>query len=233
MSPVPPNPALASAPIRTPSPPKHPSPLLRFKIQDLSHPAVPRFLSSIDASKALSSAVTTVLSLLYPATPHWQQVRSITLVLRAMDGVAYTTGKEIDDMHKEIHLALPYIGGIDDARVVDEITGVLVHEMVHCWQWNGLGSAPGGLIEGIADWVRLKAGHAPPHWRKEGDGDWDAGYQHTGYFLEWLEGRFGADVVVRVNEALRGQRYHEDTFWRKIAGAPVGELWKEYGESLK
>jgi len=194
---------------------------------------VSRFLTAVDASKALSSAVISVLTHLYPTSPHWQQVRSITLVLRSMDGVAYTTGKEIDEMHKEINFALPYIGSIDASRVEDEIMGVLVHEMVHCWQWNGLGTAPGGLIEGIADWVRLKAGHAPPHWKREGDGDWDAGYQHTGYFLEWLEGRFGEDVVVRLNEMLRGQRYHEETFWRGLVGTPVGELWIEYGKSLK
>lgn len=226
MSPVP-------KPAPKPTPPTHPKPVLRLKIQDLSHPGVSRFLSSVDASKALSSAVDTVLSILYPTSPHWQQVRSITLVLKTMDGVAYTTGKEIDDLHKEIHFALPYICTIDKSRLEHEIMGVLVHEMVHCWQWNGLGSAPGGLVEGVADWVRLKAEYAPPHWKKEGDGDWDAGYQHTGYFLEWLEGKFGDDVVVRLNDLLRRHKYEEDTFWRTLTGVPVDNLWKEYGQSLK
>lgn len=36
--------------------------------------------------------------------------------------------------------------------------GVCVHEMVHCWQWNAKGTCPGGLIEGIADYVRLRSG---------------------------------------------------------------------------
>lgn len=45
----------------------------------------------------------------------------------------------------------------------------MVHEMVHCWQRNAHGTAPGGLIEGIADWVRLKAGLVPPHWKREAD----------------------------------------------------------------
>ena len=45
-------------------------------------------------------------------------------------------------------------------------------------------TCPGGLIEGIADWVRLRAGLGAKHWKQEADGKWDAGYQHTGYFLE-------------------------------------------------
>lgn len=57
------------------------------------------------------------------------------------------------------------------------ITGVLYHESTHIWQWNGNGQAPGGLIEGIADYVRLKAGYAPSNWVKPGQGDrWDQGY---------------------------------------------------------
>ena len=55
---------------------------------------------------------------------------------------------------------------------------------VHTWQWNGNGqSTPGGLIEGIADYVRLKAGYAPSHWVKPGQGDrWDQGYDVTALF---------------------------------------------------
>ncbi|KAF8672392.1 hypothetical protein HU200_049598 [Digitaria exilis] len=33
------------------------------------------------------------------------------------------------------------------------------HETTHVWQWNEQGQANGGLIEGIADYVRLKAGY--------------------------------------------------------------------------
>jgi len=91
----------------------------------------------------------------------------VTLVLRALEGVAYTTGIDLDSDHKEIHFSLEYIQGIANRtpeRVADEIQGVLVHEMVHAWQWNALGTAPVGLTEGIADFVRLKAGLSPPHW---------------------------------------------------------------------
>lgn len=151
-----------------------------------------------------------------------------------MDGVAYTTSSSLDDDHKQIHLSLTYVAGIACARQGDEIRGVLVHEMVHCWQWNAHGTAPGGLIEGIADFVRLKAGLAPPHWtREEGEGGWDAGYQHTAYFLDWLEERYGEGTVQRMNEHLRQGKYVERTFWKGLFHKGVKELWREYKKSLR
>ena len=77
-------------------------------------------------------------------------VRSVTVYFRAMDGVAYTTGSRLDDDHKEIHFSTDYIMKIDEKRVSEEITGVLQHELVHCFQRDGKGSCPGGLVEGIA-----------------------------------------------------------------------------------
>ena len=149
-----------------------------------------------------------------------------------MGGVAYTTGSDLDDDHKEIHFSLDYIKSIPSARQKDEIQGVLVHEMVHCWQWNALGTAPVGLIEGVADFVRLKADLSPPHWKKEGGGQWDAGYQHTGYFLDWIENTCGEGSVRKINQALKDRKYEEDVFWEQLFGKKVNLLWKEYEGSL-
>lgn len=150
-----------------------------------------------------------------------------------MGGVAYTIGTDLDDDHKEIHFSLDYIAQISSSLQKSEIMGVLVHEMVHCWQWAALSTAPGGLIEGVADFVRLKAGLSPPHWKKEAGGDWDAGYQHTGYFLEWVEDKFGEGSVEKVNAGLREKKYDEGEFWKGLFGREVEELWREYGRTLK
>lgn len=149
-----------------------------------------------------------------------------------MDGVAYTIGSDLDKDHKEIHVSLDYISNVPGARQRNEIQGVLVHEMVHCWQWNGFGTAPVGLTEGVADFVRLKAGLNPPHWKVERGGDWDAGYQHTAYFLEWIEKKCGDGSVRRVNQALRHKQYVEDTFWVQLFGEKVADLWEEYSKTL-
>jgi hypothetical protein len=84
------------------------------------------------------------------------------------------------------------------------------------------------LTEGVADWVRLKAGFAPPHWRRQTDCEWDAGYERTGYFLEWLEEEHGEDVVRRINEAMRGCEYDEEKVWMGCCGEGLKELWGRY-----
>lgn len=144
-----------------------------------------------------------------------------------MDGVAYTTGSDLDDDHKEIHFSLDHIARTSDALVASEILGVIRHEMVHCWQYNAQRTCPGGLIEGIADWVRLQAGFCPPHWSRGGN-KWDDGYQNTAYFLDWLEQRFGKGMVMRANECMRSKKYCADMWLTLCGGLGVDELWEEY-----
>ncbi len=213
--------------------PKYPKPLLRLELRDLSHSGTRKFLANIDASTALLEAVECIVDLLYSPHGRLPPTRSVTLILRSMSGVAYTTGKDIDDDHKEIHLSTDYLNHIDLSRCKSEMLGVLTHEMVHCWQWDGCKTAPGGLVEGIADWVRLRCGLVPPHWKQDADGDWDAGYQHTAYFLEYLEHRFGCGTVMAINERLCHGEYSEETFWREITGKDVKTLWKDYGRLLR
>jgi len=63
-----------------------------------------------------------------------------------MPGVAHTTG---DYHNKEIYFSLDYIKQ-SAKRAREEILGVLVHEVVHCYQYDAKGTCPGGLIEGVA-----------------------------------------------------------------------------------
>jgi len=250
-----------------------PTPLLRFQIHDLSHPGTHALLTNINITTAVRDAVDTVCRILYnaatppsssdssttntvptpkPTPPHQPpipQIRSLTLFLDNMDGVAYTTGMPLDTaFHKEIHLSLSYITHVASrpasasGAIAHELTGVLVHETVHALQHNGNGTAPGGLIEGMADYVRLKAGLGASHWkrpmrREEVQHSWDAGYERTAWFLEWLESRGengsggeGRGLVVRMNEWLgaEGREYGEEVFWRELCGKSVGELWEEY-----
>ncbi|KAI9780182.1 MAG: hypothetical protein M1835_004550 [Candelina submexicana] len=208
-------------------------PVLRLKIRDLSSQGTRDFLEAVKPGYVVEEAVQTVLRLLYTPSSNIPGTRSVTLVLRPMEGVAYTIGRDFDTDHKEIHFSTDYIKQITRKRKGPEITGVLVHEMVHAWQWNAFGTAPGGLIEGIADWVRLHAGYAPPHWTKEGGGDWDAGYQHTGYFLDYLEQKYGKGSVTTINERLRNKKYHEETFWKELFGHKVEKLWSDYQKTLE
>jgi hypothetical protein len=63
-------------------------------------------------------------------------------------------------------------------RLADTLVGVLCHELVHTLQHDAKGQCNGGLIEGIADFVRLRAGLAADHWSENAVGDkWDCGYE--------------------------------------------------------
>jgi hypothetical protein len=206
---------------------------LLLKVTDLSCKGAGDFLGTVNADNAVEEALRHVFRWLYTAESTIPGTRSVTLVLRSFEGVAYTTGKDLDDDHKEIHFSTDYIAGISPERKKDEILGVICHEMVHCFQYDACHTAPGGLTEGIADWVRLCSGLKPPHWKRSADGNWDGGYEHTGFFLEYLEQRFGEGSVGRINENLRNKKYRGEIFWKDLFGHDVKELWEDYCRKLK
>lgn len=213
-------------------------PRLRLHLDNIGHTATTSFITLIDCDRLLPNAIKHVLDLLYVpfGLESIPKVRSVTIVLRQMGGVAYTTGLDLDDMHKEIHVSLDYLNGKCDEPLLfrNEAIGVVTHEMVHCFQNNCKGTAPGGLIEGMADYVRLKAGLAPPHWKKAKDQmgrKWDEGYQKTAWFLEWLEDHRGAGTVSRMNETMGRCKYDEKEFWPEIFGESIETLWKRYVDS--
>lgn len=225
---------------------KFPTPLLRLELRDLSLEGSTRFLQHVHGHEDLEQQVQNVLNLLYYSPNQEDEetkegkgaskrpgTRSVTFIVHEFEGVAYTTGMDLDDDHKEIHVNTGYIKQVrGDIR--HELLGVICHELVHCFQWNAGGTCPGGLIEGIADWVRLRAGLGAKHWRQEAGGNWDGGYQHTGYFLEWLEGKFGAGTIRRLNGCLREGDYDEGSLFKECCGGKtVGRLWERYKEELE
>ncbi|GLJ24693.1 hypothetical protein SUGI_0472600 [Cryptomeria japonica] len=74
--------------------------------------------------------------------------------------------------------------------------------MTHVWQWDFEGNASGGLVEGVANYVRLTAWLAPSRWVKRGGGDrWDRGYDATAYFLQYWD-RCRSGFVAKLNAKL-------------------------------
>ncbi|KKK20579.1 hypothetical protein ARAM_004037 [Aspergillus rambellii] len=276
-----------------------PKPKFRLQIHDLRHPASQYFLTLIpDLASTLETALEAIIQNLYTPppllpspnnntntkhtpnppptfTPWFPPTRSVTVLLRDIGGVAYTTGTELDNDHKEIHISLSYIDKHCRSKSdpLAELVGVITHELVHCYQYAAprvpstaaekeIPQAPGGLVEGVADFVRLKAGLDPPHWNrpssaKERGGKWDQGYQHTAYFLAWLEDVWiGKGAVGMLNDRLARVGYvgeekprddDEDDgkedgqgvgggkkggFWKGLYGAGIDELWEEYGKYL-
>ncbi|KAL0412595.1 UNVERIFIED_CONTAM: Basic secretory protease [Sesamum radiatum] len=145
-------------------------------------------------------------------------LQKVSLFVDDMDGVAYTA-------NDQIHVSARYIQGYS-GDVKREFTGVLYHEMTHVWQWSGNGQAPGGLIEGIADFVRLKAGYAPSHWVRPGQGDrWDQGYDVTARFLDYCNG-LKSGFVAELNKKMKSG--YSNNYFVELLGKTVDQLWKDY-----
>ncbi|CAN6282642.1 unnamed protein product [Urochloa humidicola] len=146
-------------------------------------------------------------------------VDSVTLtVVDTISAPAQTS----DDV---ISLNAQYVAGYS-GDVKAEVTGVLYHETTHVWQWDGQGQANGGLIEGIADYVRLKAGYPAQGWAQPGQGDkWDEGYSVTARFLDYcdsLKQGFVAELNAKMKDG------YSDGFFQDILGKDVQQLWQDY-----
>ncbi|CAH1452815.1 unnamed protein product [Lactuca virosa] len=107
-----------------------------------------------------------------------------------------------------------------------EFTSLLHHEITHVFQWDGEGKAPLGLVEGVADYTKLKANYAQVGFAKPGTGNkWDQGYDFTARFLEYCDG-IVPGFVAKLNKMMRFSfdvKYFED-----LTGKPVDQLWQEY-----
>ncbi|CAI9290313.1 unnamed protein product [Lactuca saligna] len=107
-----------------------------------------------------------------------------------------------------------------------EFTSLLHHEITHVFQWDGEGQAPVGLVEGVADYTKLKANYAQVGFAEPGSGDrWDQGYDFTARFLEYCDG-IVPGFVAKLNKMMRFSfdvKYFED-----LTGKPVDQLWQEY-----
>ncbi|KAJ8647561.1 hypothetical protein MRB53_000584 [Persea americana] len=94
------------------------------------------------------------------------------------NAVAVTLGNKINFSADSI--------AVSKGDLKDMVTGVLYHEMAHVWQWFGNQQTPSGLIEGIADFVRLKSGYPDPNWVKPDlNGKMRNGYSND-FFMELL-----------------------------------------------
>lgn len=172
------------------------------------------------ARQALSSATNFIWRTFQQNNPADRKstVQQVSLTVEAISGVAFTQGDRI-------HLNSNYVQSYS-RNVKAEVTGILYHEMAHVWQWNGNGQAPGGLIEGIADYVRLKAGYAPFHWVQPGQGDrWDQGYDVTARFLDYCNSLRNG-FVAQLNKKMRGG--YNDSYFNDLLGKSVGQLFSDY-----
>ena len=107
------------------------------------------------------------------------------------------------------------------------LTGMLVHETTHVYQYHD-GPPSGLLIEGIAEYVRLRAGY-PLLKPKVPGGAWDDGYATTAYFLVWLDdGHPGFGYEINQSLNANDKLPWSANVFTKFAGSDVDSLWAQY-----
>ncbi|KAJ3414052.1 hypothetical protein HDV05_007177 [Chytridiales sp. JEL 0842] len=233
-----------------------PVPKLLIIVQDREETGTQWFqqlFSNKQAYHLVKMLIYSVLETLYESpreAPH--KVKNLSVIVRKMDGVAYCAGGGKSNC--QIHLSsthLENVGRLDPKLITSsstnnynqplnrpklrcEIEGVLCHELVHAFQTNANSTCPPSLIEGIADFVRLRQGLAPPHWKAgtSGGRKWDSGYDATAYFLDWIDRVKAPGFVKVLNWVMRdedGWKWDEGIF-EVLTGTRLSELWEEYGK---
>jgi hypothetical protein len=155
----------------------------------------------------------------------------IRLRIYDFDGVANAGGGTINFSSR-------HIANYDDPEDAEfEYLGVLIHETTHLYQFNAGG---GALIEGMADFVRIRAGHHRMSRRNVG-GAWTDPYTTSGFFFSWLAGPGGLQVDGRepadpdigwaINQQMDGN-WSEQVFVDRL-GESVDTLWDEYQDAIR
>jgi hypothetical protein len=164
--------------------------------------------------------------LLYRSGSEVKSVSDITLIVEDYSGIASTSGTTL--RLSSSYLQTQYDGGIDLAR---EVAGILHFTTSLVYQYNGGDTAPGWLMTGIADFVRLESGLIDRAERAKG-GSYSSSSQTTAFFLDYLVTR-NASVVQQLNLRLApGEPAYRDDIFVQLMGSDLDTLWVQYQETL-
>ena len=110
------------------------------------------------------------------------------------------------------------------------LTSIMYHEMVHVVQNNSKGTMPWYFIEGIADFTRLRLNFAAKHWKIQVGKNYDAGYDTTGFFLDYCDTLYPG-LVSNLND-WAGEHEWDDGIFGQLCGNTIASLWNDYQASL-
>ena len=84
----------------------------------------------------------------------------------------------------------------------------------------------GSIIEGVADFVRLKANYAKSDWAQPGGGkNWTDSYSVTARFLDYCDGLRNG-FVAELNKKMRTS--YSNNYFNELLGKSVNDLWSDY-----
>ena len=154
---------------------------------------------------------------------------NLTLVFSSTSGVLAQTWKSLSKIE---------FGPLSVGAAVT--ASYSTHEVVHLFQHsptNGT-TQTSGVIEGIADWVLVQMGyHTAANQRPAGGGTaWDAGYDTTAFFFDWIERTAGGGTpgfVRALNQSLNTSTWNASVITSlNVQGKTVDQLWTDYKAAL-
>ncbi len=187
----------------------------------------------------INSVCLDVCKILYRSV---DEIDVLNILDYSIEDIETISAKGGNPPHINIFFSSSYLknkkGEMSDKELVDEIVGVLYHELTHGYQYapKGAGAYANGtdffgFLEGMADYVRLKAGYSSYDYRKTG-GHWNDGYKVSAFFIDWLHTK-DADFIYKMNQTAQTIiPWSWDAATQEILSQPTQELWNEYQDFL-
>lgn len=179
-----------------------------------------------DPTEFVHAAAANVCRHLYREESEVPDVPLVVLKLEPSDGPGSIGGNEVT-------LGSTHLAGFDEASgaLYEEAFGMSHFLLAHMYQHVPDG-APGWIISGKADFVRLRSGLVDPSDRSPGGG-WTDGFQTTAFFLDWLTSS-DADFVYELNQRMDpGGPGYTDEIFLDLTGTELPLLWDEYQTAIQ
>jgi hypothetical protein len=202
------------------------TPILTFENRDTTSQGQLFTDAVLDPSTLVWGATHDVCRQLFRRGSEVKDIPELTLIVEDYAGIAGVSGTTL-------HLSTSYLKKQSDLGVdlQQEIEGIMRFTTSLVYQHDGSETAPGWLMRGIADFVRLESGFLDPAGASKG-GNYDDGSQTTAYFLGYLATR-RTDIVYQINLRLApGEPAYNDDIFIALMGSDLATLWTEYQATL-
>jgi hypothetical protein len=188
-----------------------------------------------DVEGTMKWAACAVCSILYRSADELPRTHdTITFVIDDHAGVAYAGGSEI-------HLSTNHIQNYSNPNdALIEFRGIMVHETAHLYQEYG-GAPDVALLEGVADFVRIRVGLYDEGKRTVG-GSWDGSHTMSGFFFSWLAGpcayhedshpQNDFDIGYRINALQPAGKAPIQAEIEATFGTDIDTLWNQYQDAI-
>lgn len=210
-------------------------PIVDFTNEDIEGKGAPYATYIPNPEQMIKNTAIRVCQQLYHSAGEVPDVRQIVYRVHDYDGIS-SKGGEPPVIH--ISFSSDYLDKQIKAKasketIVDEVEGVLVHEMTHAYQQSCKYEGDGwSVIEGIADAVRFREGFIDVSLRKPG-GSWADGYKTTGFFIAWVAEHKDEEFLYRLNQSVgKDFEWQWESNIQTLMQTSIESLWKEYQSFL-